>query len=81
MKKIFTLSIIAIGLAMFFTGCVKNRGYIDENYWLSKELCEVVHSDPYCHYYLIETYDGYTVFRAYGGYRPNEGAIYIWGFQ
>ena len=81
MKKIFTLSFIAIGLVVFFTGCVKNRGYIDESYWLSKERGEVVFSDSYCHYFVMETYYGYTILRAYNGYKPYEGSIIFGNFS
>ncbi|HEX6847838.1 MAG TPA: hypothetical protein VF144_12720 [Chitinophagaceae bacterium] len=81
MKKIFTLSIIAIGLALFFTGCVKNREYIDESYWLSQERGEVVLSDPYCQYFVIETFDGYTILRSYGGYKPSEGSVVYGNFS
>ena len=81
MKKIFTLSILIIGLVVFFTGCVKNREYIDESYWLSKERGEVVLSDPYCQYFVIETYDGYTILRSYNGYKPSEGSIVYGNFS
>src|SRR5678815_242919 len=81
MKKIFTLSILTIGLVMFFTGCVKNREYIDESYWLSKERGEVVLSDPYCQYFVIETYDGYTILHSYNGYKPNVGSIVYGNFS
>ena len=81
MKKIFTLSILTIGLVMFFTGCVKNREYIDESYWLSKERGEVVLSDPYCQYFVIETYDGYTILRSYDGYKPGEGSVVYGNFS
>lgn len=81
MKKIFTLSTLTIGLFLFFTGCVKNREYIDESYWLSKERGEVVYSDPYCQYFIIETYDGYTVLRSYSSYKPAEGSIVYGNFS
>jgi len=81
MKKIFTLSILTIGILVFFTGCVKNREYIDESYWLSQERGEVVLSDPYCQYFVIETFDGYTVLRSYGGYKPIEGSVVYGNFS
>ena len=69
MKRIFTLSAIVLSVALFLSSCVKNyhQGN-DENYWLSKEQGEVVYSDTYCSYYVIETYYGYTIVRAYGSY-------------
>ena len=76
MKKIFTLSVIA--LTLFLVSCTKDRGgyyeEVDERYWLSKERGEVVYSDSYCSYYVVETYNGYTVIRS-NGYKPYEGAI------
>ena len=81
MKKIFTLSILTIGLVVFFTGCVKDRGYIDESYWLSKERGEVVYSDSYCQYYIVETAYGYTVLRAFSGYKPYEGTVVYGNFS
>jgi len=81
MKKIFTLSILTIGFVIFFTGCVKDRSYIDESYWLSKERGEVVYSDAYCQYYIVETTYGYTVLRAFGGYKPYEGTVVYGNFS
>jgi hypothetical protein len=81
MKRIFTLSIMTIGLLVFFTGCVKNREYIDESYWLNKERGEVVFSDSYCSYYIVETDYGYTVLHAPSGYKPYEGAIVFGNFS
>lgn len=82
MKKIFTLSAIALVAAFFLNSCVK-QGYvnIDENYWLSKERGEVVYSDSYCNYYVVETYNGYAVIRSYGGYKPFEGSILYGNFS
>ncbi|MBO9659191.1 MAG: hypothetical protein J7527_10240, partial [Chitinophagaceae bacterium] len=42
------------------------------DYWLTKEYGVVVYSDNLCPYYVIETYDGYTVVRS-NGYSPYEG--------
>lgn len=81
MKRIFTLSILTIGLLVFFTGCAKNREYIDETYWLSQDRGEVVYSDPYCDYYVVETDYGYTVLRAYNGYKPYEGTVIFGNFS
>jgi hypothetical protein len=81
MKRIFTLSILTIGLLVFFTGCVRNREYIDESYWLNKERGEVVYSDSYCNYYVVETAYGYTVLRAYDGYKPYEGTTVYGNFS
>ncbi len=76
MKKTFTLSVFTFIAAIFLQSCVKD-GYtgINENYWLSKERGQVVYSDSYCNYYVVETNNGYTIIRAYGGYKPYETSI------
>jgi hypothetical protein len=77
MKKIFTLS--ALALTILFVGCTKDGGYYgggsNESYWLSKERGEVVYSDAYCSYYVVETNNGYNILQAYGSYKPTEGSI------
>ena len=80
MKKIFTLSAVTVGVLIFLSGCVKDRSYIDEAYWLNKERGEVVYSDPYCQYYIVETAYGYNVLHAFG-YKPYEGAIVYGNFS
>jgi len=84
MKRIFTLSAIVLTAALVLGGCVKNyhdNGGFNENYWLSKEQGEVVYSDTYCDYIVIETISGYTIVRAYGGYKPFEGSIVYGDFS
>jgi hypothetical protein len=82
MKKIFTLSIITLLTAVVFSGCVKRYGDINnDNYWLSQERGEVVYSDPYCSFYVVETPYGYNILRAVGGYRPYEGATVYGNFS
>ena len=82
MKKLFTLSAIALVAAFLFIGCTKERFPInDESYWLTKERGEVVYSDSYCNYYIVQTYSGYTVVRSYGGYKPFEGSILYGDFS
>ena len=60
-------------------------GYIivgfNENYWLSKEKGQVVYSDSYCNYYVVQTGNGYTVVRSYGNYKPYEGNIVYGDFS
>ncbi len=66
MKKIFTISAILILGIFFLAGCSKSGtdyGY-DENYWLSKERGEVVYSDSYCPFFVVQTYNGYTIVKA-----------------
>jgi hypothetical protein len=82
MKKIFTLSVFAIITTLFLASCVKDGQYgINENYWLSKERGEVVYSDSYCNYYVVETYFGYNIIRSNGGYKPFEGSIVYGDFS
>jgi len=86
MKKIFTLSVpILIGMlsvTLFISSCVKNQlPRNDDNYWLSQEQGEVVYSDTYCSYYVIETYNGFTIVRGYGSYKPYEGTIVYGNFS
>jgi hypothetical protein len=75
MKKMFTLSIISIITTLLFSGCVKERAVFDESYWLNQERGEVVYSDSYCSYYVVETLYGYTIIRGSGSAQPYEGSI------
>jgi hypothetical protein len=82
MKRIFTLSAIVLSVALFLSSCVKSSiPPNSENYWLSKERGEVVYSDSYCNYFVVETYYGYTIVRAYGTYKPYEGAVVYGNFS
>ena len=82
MKKIFTLSTISLFAILLFSACTK-RTYIDndENYWLSKERGEVVYSSSSCSFYVVQTYNGYTVINSTDGYRPFEGSIVYGNFS
>jgi hypothetical protein len=83
MKKIFTLGFFVALSAIFLAGCVKEDVvyHNDEDYWLSQERGEVVYSDNYCDYLVVETYNGYTVIRSYGSYKPYEGSIVYGNFS
>lgn len=82
MKKIFTLSAVLFIAGLFLVGCVRNYPVNnEEDYWLSKERGEVVYSDTYCSYYVVETYNGYQVVQAIGSYKPYEGAILYGNFS
>ena len=82
MKKIFLLSTLALVTAFILSSCSRNDTPVnyDENYWLSQERGEVVYSDPYCSYYVVETYYGYTIIRTWGSYMPYEGSIMYGNF-
>ncbi len=82
MKRIFTLSAVLLTVTIFLSSCYRdNVPANNENYWLSKEQGEVVYSDSYCNYYVIETYNGFAVVRAYGSYKPFEGSIVYGNFS
>ena len=80
MKKIFTLSISGILIAVFLSGCIKENVGYNENYWLSKERGEVAFSS-YCQYYVVYTNNGYAILRATGGYKPYEDAVVYGNFS
>jgi hypothetical protein len=84
MKKNFTIpGLSLLTLVLVLSSCIRDTSIIDnnENYWLSKEQGEVVYSDSYCNYYVVETYYGYNIVRSYGGYKPFEGDIVYGNFS
>lgn len=82
MKRIFTLSAVVLMASLIFVGCVRETlPDNNENYWLSKEEGEVVYSDSYCNYFVVETYYGFNIIRAYGSYKPYEGSIVYGNFS
>lgn len=83
MKRVFTLSALLLGVAFILGSCIKNSTTheFDESYWLSKERGEVVYSDTYCSYYVVETYYGYNIIQSYGTYKPFEGSIVYGNFS
>lgn len=82
MKRIFTYSAITLMALIFFSACVKESYVnVDEGYWLSRERGDVIYSDSYCNYYVIETANGYTIVRSYGGYMPYEGSVVYGDFS
>ncbi len=83
MKKIFTLSATFLLAIVLLSSCVKDTTVIsnNENYWLSKEEGHVVYSDAYCSYYVVETYYGYNIVRAYASYKPYEGDVVYGNFS
>jgi hypothetical protein len=82
MKSKFTFIAIALLAGFTLTSCVRDQlPDNNENYWLSQERGEVVYSDSYCNYYVVETYNGYTIVRAWGNYKPYEGAMVYGNFS
>ena len=60
----------------------RSSGYgYDEDYWLSQERGEVVYSDSYCPYYVVESYNGYAVVRSTSGFTPIEGSTVYGDFS
>jgi len=86
MKRIFTFSVLLIVAAVLLSSCRKGDPLlIDESYWLKQERGIVVFSDSFCEYYVVETFNGYTVIRSYG-LKPFEGAVLYgnfssWGYR
>ena len=81
MKKIFTLSFIAVLAALLFASCTKERVYPNDTaYWLSQERGDVVYSNNNCGYYVVETNYGYTVVQNLDGLRTYDGDIVYGNF-
>jgi hypothetical protein len=75
MKKLFLLM---FPLAFLFASCTKEdavRPPIDETEWLKKERGIVVASTFNCDYFVVETRQGYSVMRSWGGFAPVRGAV------
>ncbi|MBK8611655.1 MAG: hypothetical protein IPL84_17385 [Chitinophagaceae bacterium] len=83
MKKIFTLSATFLLALVFFSSCVKEKIVVtnNENYWLSQEAGEVVYSDPYCNYWVVETYYGYNIISTNAVNKPYEGDLLYGNFS
>ena len=75
MKRIFTIISLVIFSAVVIAGCSKRDYYNNDDYWLSKERGEVVYSDSYCPYFVVETFNGYTIVRSSSGFTPYEGSV------
>ena len=81
MKRAFTFFSLLIVAVLAFSGCSKRDVIVNEDYWLAKERGEVVYSDSYCNYYVVETASGYSVVRSYSGYKPFEGSVVYGDFS
>lgn len=82
MKKIFTLPFTAVIVTVFLSGCFKQPiTYVDEGYWLSQERGVVVYSNSSCDYYLVETNNGYSLMKAFNGYKPYQGSTVYGNFS
>lgn len=83
MKKIFTLSAIFLLSIFLLSSCSKAdvNATNNESYWLNQEEGEVVYSDPSCNYWVVETYNGYTVIRSSSVNQPYEGDLVYGNFS
>ena len=77
MKKLFTLSVTFLLAFILLSSCRKADVIVtnNENYWLNQEEGEVVYSDPSCNYWVVETYNGYTVIQSSSFNKPYEGDL------
>ncbi len=82
MKKIFTYSILAALVAVLFSSCVKEKVevYDDHAYWLSQERGDVVYSNNYCGFYVVETNFGYTIIQNLDGLRTYDTDVMYGNF-
>ena len=74
MKKIYLLASGFLFSAILLLGCSKSDYGYDRDYWLSKERGEVVFSDNFCPYYVVETANGFTVIRNQSAFTPRVGS-------
>jgi hypothetical protein len=83
MKKLFTLSATILLAVILLSSCRKTDVIVanNENYWLNQEEGEVVYSDPSCNYWVVETYNGYTVIHTNSVNMPYEGDLVYGNFS
>ncbi|MFT4022487.1 MAG: hypothetical protein QM664_01735 [Flavihumibacter sp.] len=75
MKKFLLPALAAIVLLTSCHRVVYAPGdVIDEHYWLSRERGVVRYSDDYCRYFTVETYNGFSILKAYG-YAPYSNVV------
>lgn len=76
MKKII---LFVLPMVLFLAACSRQdtgpRQPIDESYWLQRERGIVAYSDFQCDYYIVETYNGFSLMRAWGGFTPLRGSV------
>jgi hypothetical protein len=83
MKRLFTLSAIFLLAVILLNSCTKTDVVVanNESYWLNQEEGEVVYSDPSCNYWVVETYNGYTVIQSSSVNQPYEGDLVYGNFS
>ncbi|MBL7700832.1 MAG: hypothetical protein JNM14_01160 [Ferruginibacter sp.] len=83
MKKLFTLSATFLLAVILFSSCRKADVIVanEESYWLNQDEGEVVYSEPGCGYWVVETYNGYTVVYSNSINQPYEGELIYGNFS
>lgn len=83
MKRLFTLSTILFLAVILVSSCRKADIIVanDESYWLNQEEGEVVYSDASCSYWVVETYNGYTVVQSSSANQPYVGELIYGNFS
>jgi hypothetical protein len=81
MKKLLLLALPLLLTIACTRQYIQPTPPIDEAYWLSQERGVVAEADLSCDYFIIETYDGYTVARNWGGYAPLRGSVVYGNFS
>ena len=82
MKRIL---LIAFPLMFLFASCrredVRPGEPIDESYWLNQERGVVTYSEYTCDYFILETYNGFTIMRSWGSFTPLRGSVLYGSFS
>jgi len=83
MKKLFTLSATFLLAVILLSSCRKTDVIVtnNESYWLNQDEGEVVYSDASCNYWVVETYNGYTVIHTNSVNKPYEGELVYGNFS
>jgi hypothetical protein len=80
MKRILSLVLLS---TLFLTACRKSDLQpvpIDESIWLQKERGVVVYSDFSCDYFVVETFNGYSIVQSWS-LRPFTGDVLYGDFS
>ena len=82
MKRIL---LIALPILLILVSCrrenVRPGETVDESYWLNQERGVVAYSDYTCDYFIVETYNGFSVMRSWGGFTPQRGSVLYGDFS
>lgn len=81
MKKLLLFVMPLFFLAACSKQGVGPRPPIDESYWLSQDRGIVAYSDFGCDFFIIETYNGFSLLRNWGGIPPLRGSVVYGDFS